>query len=648
MRTVLLGIVLAVSLHAAGNPILRWLVNPAAATISDPALRAILPNVQNVRVEANLLVVVESAGLSLQSLGPLEANGIEPAKGPRKFAFRFPLEAKAAEGNRTKTPLGVIGAFLNGVPLYTAVSAMSFRSQDLWHRDAVAAVAQSREVPASPLLESLLSSATRHSPLIGFAFDGYPIYGPYGWDEDGTVRRFRSSYRLRAITNRTTLPDGTELTPSQEGPPPGAEFPLGTFIEDYEYVQGSGDLDESNGRFTRTPEYPDGTYAYFLSTDSLNKLMYPYLVGPYYFGRMAQQHRSALQQGAENVTRQVDGVELATPATVEAGHPAPLGFSFRDTYGRKIRFLERVHEQPIHLLIVSADLAEFAHVHPVLQPDDTFVVSHAFANGGTYWLFVDHTPPGGTQTVTRFCLDVQGRARPAQSLQPDALVKTIQGLRVKLDLPKQLHVGQDLTFRFDVSDASTGQPVNDLEPYLGAWAHIVVVSQDRQSFIHAHPLDDPSSPIDNNPWEHTHAVPGPSPSSVSTVTGFRSAGVYRLWVQFARQGKVITVPYTFRVAAGEHKQTAASGVPPGAIRVRISDSGFEPARITAVAGKPVMLAFQREDAQNCANAVVFPELGIRRSLPAGDTVLVEIPSTQPREYYFVCGMNMYRGALVIR
>src|ERR1035438_10379739 len=113
MRTILLTIASTLALYAAdGNPILRWLVNPAAATTSDPALRAILPNVQSVRVDGRY-VLIESAGLSLQSLGSLEANDREPSPGARKFVFRFPLEARPEAGNRARTPVGIVGAFLN-------------------------------------------------------------------------------------------------------------------------------------------------------------------------------------------------------------------------------------------------------------------------------------------------------------------------------------------------------------------------------------------------------------------------------------------------------------------------------------------------------------------------------------------------------
>ena len=229
------------------------------------------PEVQTVRTDQQY-VYIESAGLSLTSLGPLDGNDREPTSGPRKFVFRFPVAPTAANGKCA--PVGVAGAFLNGVPIYSPISVVSFRDQNLWHLDAVAALSKNARA-ASPVVASLFSNSGRHSPIIGFALDGYPIYGPYGRDPDGHVQRLRSSYRLRSITRRTVLPDGTELTPAR-GPPVDSEYPLGTFRRITSMFPRAGDLDEHNSRCSLTPEYPEGTYAYFLSA-------YPYLVGPTYF-----------------------------------------------------------------------------------------------------------------------------------------------------------------------------------------------------------------------------------------------------------------------------------------------------------------------------------------------------------------------------
>ncbi|MFN5295295.1 MAG: YHYH protein, partial [Flavobacteriales bacterium] len=128
--------------------------------------------------------------------------------------------------------------------------------------------------------------ANIHSPLLGYAYDGYPIYGAYGFlntDGTGGITRIKSSYQLRNITERTTYADGTSVT---SGPPINATYPLGRYREDYEYIAHSEPdfLDEHNGRFCVTPEYPNGIYAYFCTVDENWNSAYPYVVGPTFYG----------------------------------------------------------------------------------------------------------------------------------------------------------------------------------------------------------------------------------------------------------------------------------------------------------------------------------------------------------------------------
>jgi len=108
------------------------------------------------------------------------------------------------------------------------------------------------------LLRQLELTEKKHSPLIGYAMDGFPIYALYGYadakDSESGIKKLSSSYRLKK-GNRPASPNG-----------PGGKFD-GTFSKDYEYVKGSGDLDECNGRFTVTKEFPKGTYAYFLTAN---------------------------------------------------------------------------------------------------------------------------------------------------------------------------------------------------------------------------------------------------------------------------------------------------------------------------------------------------------------------------------------------
>jgi hypothetical protein len=111
-----------------------------------------------------------------------------------------------------------------------------------------------------------------HSPIIGFAHDGNPIYGPFGYQDplnpQSSIIRMTTSYSLN--NNR---PKG----------PSTVTYPLGTFTNDYRYVHKSGTLDQNNGRFCITPDYPNGTYAYFLTIDANQVPQFPYFIGENFY-----------------------------------------------------------------------------------------------------------------------------------------------------------------------------------------------------------------------------------------------------------------------------------------------------------------------------------------------------------------------------
>ena len=111
-----------------------------------------------------------------------------------------------------------------------------------------------------------------HSKIVGWCFDGYPVYGPFSYsdpdDQLSDIVRMTSSYRKRSEVLEGRIYDYSQL-------------PAGTFIQDYEYVNDLGILDQHNGRYQKTPEYPNGTYAYFLSQDAESNPVYPYIFGPF-------------------------------------------------------------------------------------------------------------------------------------------------------------------------------------------------------------------------------------------------------------------------------------------------------------------------------------------------------------------------------
>ncbi|MBS1810507.1 MAG: YHYH protein [Acidobacteria bacterium] len=256
-------------------------------------------------------VYIKTEGIPTYPVGPF-GDGNPSIPTARNHTFRITRNPQPATGTHTSAPLGMIGVHVNGVPFYSALDARSYRNQNIWHQNALffelsgldagpghpspdmqmtngilGGTYHHHSLPTSLLKQIGAMSATQHSPIIGFAFDGYPIYGPYGYanpNGTGSITRIRSSYQKRNITRRTSLPDGTQLTTNQYGPDVSAQFPLGAYAEDYEFISGSGELDAYNGRFAVTPEYPNGTYAYFATIEADGTNAYPYLIGTQYYG----------------------------------------------------------------------------------------------------------------------------------------------------------------------------------------------------------------------------------------------------------------------------------------------------------------------------------------------------------------------------
>lgn len=136
------------------------------------------------------------------------------------------------------------------------------------------------EVTAINYYDGSLVHADGHSKILGFAADGYPIYGPFGYivgtDSASGIRRMASGYVLKNSSYRV----GTEASDT-------SAYPMGIFVNDYEY-SGLGDLDQHNGRYCVTPDYPNGTYAYFITTDSNSNLVYPYVIGNTFYGELPE------------------------------------------------------------------------------------------------------------------------------------------------------------------------------------------------------------------------------------------------------------------------------------------------------------------------------------------------------------------------
>lgn len=199
------------------------------------------------------------------------------------------------------------------------------------------------------------------------------------------------------------------------------------------------------------------------------------------------------------------------------------------TNGAVTRFFD-VHERRLHLFIVSRNLDYFAHVHPEQQSDGSFSIDQDLPEG-EYMLIGDFLPEGGTpQMVQRALVTPHYTGRLFAAVSPDVTAReqTVDGLRVRLQADS-LRPLRASALRFVVTDASTGAPIVDLEPYLGAPGHLLIVDADLRSAIHGHPERQSSGP------------------EVAFDPVLPTAGRYKLWVQFQRKGRVVTVPFVIDV-----------------------------------------------------------------------------------------------------
>jgi hypothetical protein len=214
---------------------------------------------------------------------PDHATGFFPQGAVRaqNHNFRWLLNPQQAT-NATRTPLGPIALAVNGVVFFNESAAMFWNNNRNWEVNALLAevgIDRCLGHPEqrgtyhyhanSPCLYPDIEN--QHSPIVGFAWDGFPIYGVRGFtnaDGTGGVKVMKSSYRLKQ-GDRPTPPQG-----------PSGKYD-GRYIQDYEFVQGLGDLDQCNGRFGITPEYLQGIYHYHLTVDESGKPAYPYTVPCY-------------------------------------------------------------------------------------------------------------------------------------------------------------------------------------------------------------------------------------------------------------------------------------------------------------------------------------------------------------------------------
>jgi len=223
------------------------------------------------------------------------------------------------------------------------------------------------------------------------------------------------------------------------------------------------------------------------------------------------------------------------PPALQPNQKARVRFFVRNpTTGAVVRRFETVHERVFHLFVVGRDLDYFAHVHPVLRRDGALDVDIAVPRPGAYQLIADFLPEGGgPQLVQRAFVTAgfTGLLGTVPAIAQDLGDKTDGNLRVHLT-PPDPRARREQLLTFELRDPITGAPIEDLEPFLGAAGHLLVVSDDFGAVFHSHPVAAVSS--DRGP-------------TIVFQLLFPQAGMYRLWAQFQRAGRVATTSFSVNV-----------------------------------------------------------------------------------------------------
>ncbi|RJK97533.1 hypothetical protein D5H78_00355 [Vallicoccus soli] len=215
-----------------------------------------------------------------------------------------------------------------------------------------------------------------------------------------------------------------------------------------------------------------------------------------------------------------------------AGEGVPLAFRLEGPDGRAVTAYDERHERDLHLVAVRRDLTGFQHVHPRLGADGTWSVPLDLTPGA--WRVVVDTAPRGYDgsLVLGADLLVPGDHEP-EPLPAPATAATADGYEVTLD--GGLVPGEPSTLAFTVT--RDGRPVTDLQPYLGAYGHLVALRDGDVGYLHVHPEGEPGDGT---------TEPGPRVAFTATAP---SPGDYRLFLDLRHGGTVRTVAFTVR--AGE-------------------------------------------------------------------------------------------------
>jgi Cu+-exporting ATPase len=234
-------------------------------------------------------------------------------------------------------------------------------------------------------------------------------------------------------------------------------------------------------------------------------------------------------------------VALRVPDTTRPGVPTTVTATVVDAEtGEPVTDLTRSHEAWMHLIATRADLGTFTHVHPepTGRPGE-LQVEVTFPTSGTYVVNTEFRQRGEmTDVHQRQLVTIAGDAPEPVTLAAGPRTVGVDGVKVKL--AGEAVVGKPSDLRLEFTDASTGKPVDDLQPFLAAAGHIVVMRADAQTFAHEH------AEVEDAKGRPVFALPGSTfGPELDVHAEFDTPGVYQLWGQFRLgDGVVVTVPFT--------------------------------------------------------------------------------------------------------
>lgn len=250
------------------------------------------------------------------------------------------------------------------------------------------------------------------------------------------------------------------------------------------------------------------------------------------------------------------------PRSLKASQPVTLTLRIVAPDGAPVTQFEKVHTEDMHLVLVSSDLEDFQHIHPQFQRDGSLRTEARLERTQPYAVFAEFEPRGGHEELARARLVPEdGRAvtphlESAGAFDGSKSIKTViddthVSLRLDGSSGKRIRAGEPTRLLVQIRDAN-GLPTR-LEEWLGMLGHAIVLSPDLATFMHIHAMPANAGHGGGHAHhDHGHADHGAPPSTdtsdLALEVTFPSAGLYKAFFQFQRDGKVLTAPFVVAAA----------------------------------------------------------------------------------------------------